>query len=222
MTRAILWDMDGVLADTGDAHYDAWRRLFEERGETITRAQFDATFGMANGQILQSWLGADTPREVLDKLGARKEALFRQGVAHGAGLLPGVLEWLAWGRRQGYRQVVASSGEMANIVAVVNALHIGNYFEALVSGAFLPCSKPDPAVFLYAAAAVGARPEDCLVIEDGVVGVEAAQRAGMHCLALTTTHPREKLAHADRVVDSLLELDEAALVALWERPLPGA
>lgn len=208
--------MDGVLADTGDAHYAAWREMFRERGRELSREEFRSTFGMANGQILRLWLGEDAPQELIDELAARKEALFRRGVAGGARLLPGVQRWLRWARERGIRQVVASSGEMANIVAVVAALEVGNYFHALVSGAFLPRSKPDPEVFLQAAGAAGAEPRDCLVVEDGVVGVQAARRAGMRCLAITTTHPAEALHEADLVVDGFEELDEAAFRALLE------
>ncbi len=207
--RAILWDMDGVLADTGEAHFVAWRRMFAEQGRALTREQFAQTFGMANPEILGRWLGEGVPREQIDALAARKEALFRDGVAE-VRLLPGTRDWLGWARARGIRQVVASSGEMANIAAIVAALEIGNYFDALVSGAFLPRSKPDPAVFLQAAGAAGVAPGECLVIEDGIVGIEAARRAGMRCLALTTTHPAERLTLADWVAGSLADLDEEA------------
>lgn len=211
--RAIAWDMDGVLADTGEAHYHAWRRMFAEEGRPLTRAQFEETFGMANPEILRRWLGEETPPERIDALAARKEALFREDVAK-VRLLPGVRRWLEWAKAQGIRQVVASSGEMANIAAIVSALEIGNYFDALVSGAFMPRSKPDPAIFLQAAGAAGVPPAKCLVVEDGVVGIEAARRAGMRCLALTTTHPADRLAGADLVVDSLADLDEATFAGL--------
>ena len=215
MTRAIIWDMDGVIADSGDAHFQAWQALFSERGSSITREQFEDTFGMANPAILRRWIGEDTAQDVLQRLGARKEQLFRQMVKRHVHILPGVREWLQRARAQDYRQVCASSGEMANIVAVLSALDVAQYFDALLSGAFLPKSKPDPAIFLQAAAAVGVQPADCLVIEDGIVGVEAANRAGMHCIAVTTTHPAEKLSQAELVVDSLEELDEDALQRIF-------
>ena len=141
MNKAILWDMDGVLADSGDAHYVAWQEMFQELGRNITRQEFDDTFGMANGAILRRWLGADLSEERSADLARRKEALFRQHLAR-VRLLPGVLTWLDYARAQGYYQVVASSGEMANIVAVMHALGVGNYFHGVVSGAFLPQSKP--------------------------------------------------------------------------------
>jgi HAD superfamily hydrolase (TIGR01509 family) len=212
--KAILWDMDGVLADSGDAHYLAWQMLLRKTGQEITRQQFDDTFGMANTRIVQHWFGEALSPAENRALGLRKETLFRQLVAEHVRTLPGVIDWLERFQAWDYRQVVASSGEMANVVAVIDALEIGNYFDALLSGAFLPQSKPDPAIFLLSAAAAGATPAECLVLEDAPPGIEAARRAGMRCIALTTTHPADKLAGADLVIDSLETLDETQLIPL--------
>jgi HAD superfamily hydrolase (TIGR01509 family) len=217
LNRALLWDMDGVLCDTGAAHLRAWQLLYAERGQTITRDEFAETFGMANGPIIRRWLGEDTPQAEIDHIAVRKETLYREVIRGTVQPLPGLLDWLQYARERGYRQVVASSGEMANIIVVVGELGIGNYFDALVSGAFLPRSKPDPAVFLQAAAAVGTPPPHCLVIEDGVVGVEAARRAGMHCVAVTTPHPADKLAEADVVAATLADLAPDTMDHLWEK-----
>jgi HAD superfamily hydrolase (TIGR01509 family) len=209
--KAILWDMDGVIADTAAAHLMAWQALLAERGETISERQFAETFGMANPEILCVWYGERLSDTEIRALGIHKEELFRQKAIEQVRLLPGVLDWLQWGRRQGVPQVVASSGEMANIVAIVHKLGIANYFDGLVAGGFMPRSKPDPAIFLQAAAAAGAQPSDCLVIEDGIVGVEAARRAGIRCLAVTTTHAAHKLADADLVLPDLTALNEATM-----------
>jgi HAD superfamily hydrolase (TIGR01509 family) len=205
---AILWDMDGVIADTGEAHFMAWQILYRERGETITHEEFARTFGMSNLPILRAWLGDDQPLERLQAVSKRKEKLFRELAHDHTHILPGVIAWLERGRARGYRQAVASSGPMANVVTLVSALDIADYFDALVSGAGLPRSKPDPAVFLQAAAALGAQPTDCLVIEDSLMGIEAAKAAGMRCIAVTTTHPASKLGQADIIVDTLEALKE--------------
>lgn len=214
---AILWDMDGVIADSGEAHFLAWQQLYRERGQEISYETFAATFGMSNLPILRAWLGAEQPLEELQAISARKERLFREFARGHTRMLPGVLDWLKRGRQRGYRQGVASSGPMANVVTLVATLDIADYFDALVSGAGLPRSKPDPAVFLQAAAALGAQPENCLVIEDSLMGIQAARNAHMRCIAVTTTHPAEKLGDADLVVDALTELDPEA----FERLLAG-
>ena len=215
MLKAILWDMDGVIADSGKAHYLAWQALFAEREGQISREDFARTFGMANPEILRELLGPGVPDSEIADLAKRKEALFRDRIPEHVVLLPGISEWLLWARHAGIRNVVASSGEMANIVATLSALGISNHFDAVVSGAFLPKSKPHPAIFLQAAAAVGAPAQESLVIEDGIVGVEAARRAGMRCIALTTTHSAETLLGADLVVDSLVDVSEEALRQLF-------
>jgi HAD superfamily hydrolase (TIGR01509 family) len=220
LVQAILWDMDGVLVDSGEAHHNAWKLLYAERSQEITYEDFAATFGMANPFIIRRWLGQDTSDEVVQAVAERKEQIFRTQVRSHVHLLPGVRDWLEHFRRSGYRQAVASSGEMANVVAIVSAMGVGNYFDALVSGAFLPRSKPDPAIFLAAAAAVGALPAECLVLEDSTAGVEAARRAGMRCIALTTTNPRDKLGQADLVVDSLEELEKEAVARLLRATTP--
>jgi HAD superfamily hydrolase (TIGR01509 family) len=214
LTKAIIWDMDGVLADTGDAHLRAWQVLYGERGQTITREEFVETFGMANGPIIRRWLGEATPDAEVAQIAARKEALYREMLHGHVESLPGVLAWLEHAQRLGLRQIVASSTEMANIIAVIGELGIGNFFDALISGAFLPRSKPDPGLFLQAAATVGAEPSGCLVIEDAIVGVEAAHRAGMRCIAVTTSHSADKLSAADIVVASLGDLPIDAMERL--------
>ncbi len=214
MIKAILWDMDGVLADTGEAHFQAWKVLMASQGRGLTRDEFNETFGMANPAIMARWFGDDLSAAEGAALVAEKERQFRAMIPQYVPLGPGVRRWLAWGRAAGIRQVVASSGEMDNIVAILTYHEVGNFFDAIVSGNYLPQSKPDPTVFLHAAAAVGADPAHCLVIEDGVVGVEAARRAGMRCLAVTSTHPAERLAGADQIVASLEGLPDDALARL--------
>jgi HAD superfamily hydrolase (TIGR01509 family) len=203
--------MDGVLVDTGAAHLTAWKALFEKHGWSITEEEFEKTFGMSNIPILKELLEEELPESRLCNLAAEKEAHFRELIDEHVDLLPGVGDWLSWAREKGYRQVVASSGEMANIVAILCAFEIGNYFDTVVSGAFLPQSKPHPAVFLQAAASVGAEPQESIVLEDGLVGVEAAHRAGIKCVAVTTTHPAKELSDADVVIDGLNELSEEIL-----------
>ena len=95
---------------------------------------------------------------------------------------------------------------MGTIVQIANQLQIADFFAAILSGANLPASKPDPGVFLMAAGALRLPPPQCLVIEDARVGIQAARRAGMACLALATTFPPEALQGADLVLRDLAEI----------------
>jgi beta-phosphoglucomutase len=208
VTIGLVWDMDGVLIDSGEAHYVAWKALFDELGIPLTPEQVSRTLGMSNLPILRMWLGAHTPVQTLADVANRKEAHFRSLVGEHVRILPGVLEWLARARERGYRQAVASSAPMANIVAILDALELGDAFDLLISGARLPASKPDPAIFLRAARGLGREPSRCVVLEDSTVGIEAAVRAGMPCVAVTNTRPASELVAASIIVDSLAELPD--------------
>lgn len=200
--RGVLWDMDGVLVNTGEFHYQAWSQTLAEREIPFTREQFQATFGMNNAGILEVILGQALEPDLVAAISDRKERLFRQAVKGHAHLLPGVRAWLDRLDGWGFRQAIASSAPPANIDALVDELGIRSYFAAIVSGFDLP-GKPDPAVFLKTAGLIGVPPERCVVVEDAVAGVEAARRAGMKCVAVTTTNPAHALQGADIVVERL-------------------
>jgi beta-phosphoglucomutase family hydrolase len=205
VNAGVIWDMDGVIVDTGEYHFPAWVTAFAEREVPFTKKQFRDTFGMNNAGILEVIMGTDLEPALVAEISERKETLFRRAVKGHASLLPGVEGWLAQIKAWGYKQAIASSAPPANIDALVDELDIRKYFNAVVSGFDLQ-GKPDPAVFLKAANTIGVPPEGCIVIEDAVAGVEGARREGMKCIAVTTTNPEEKLEGADKVVDGLDEM----------------
>ncbi len=203
MAYAAIWDMDGVLVDTGEPHYQSWVEALAKRNVSLTYQKFSATFGMNNTSILKLWLGADTPQSEIDRVGDEKESIFRQlVVAEGIQPLPGVRTLLEGLQRAGFRQAVASSAPQANIDVLLETTRLRPFFDAVVSAARLP-GKPDPAVYLEAARRLGVDPASCVVVEDAVAGVEGAHRAGMRCIAVTTTNSAANLAAAELVVDSL-------------------
>jgi beta-phosphoglucomutase family hydrolase len=201
--------MDGVLVDTGEAHFQAWSQTLAERGIPFTLEQFQTTFGMNNDGILRLLLGPELEPELITEIGERKERLFRQAIKGKASLLPGVGEWLGRLKARGIKQAIASSAPPANIDALVEELDLWSYFDAIVSGTGMP-GKPNPDVFLEAARQIGVTPEQCVVIEDAVPGVQAARNAGMRCIAVTTTNEAGALAAADIIVNRLDELSEVS------------
>jgi HAD superfamily hydrolase (TIGR01509 family) len=205
LPSAILWDLDGVLIDTGRFHYQSWADTLLPAGHAFPPETFRATFGMNNQGVLSAVFGrAPTPAE-LSGLADRKEALFRDMIAGQAEALPGVEAWLRRLKAAGYRQAVASSAPAQNIDVMIDALHLRPYFDALVSGEKMP-GKPNPDVFLEAARQVGTPAGRCVVVEDAVAGVAAAKAAGMACLAVTNTNPADRLAAADLIAESLADL----------------
>ncbi len=208
MLRGILWDMDGVLIDTTDAHYEAWRSIAAGRGIQLERQDFLGVMGRNNIDTIEYLFHRPAdPLEALE-IGKQKEVMFRSLLRGRVHLLPGVLEWLMYFRSNGYAQAVATSAPWENIDALLAETNIRPYFQAIVSAYDLP-GKPDPFVFLEAARQVGVTPAECLVIEDSLVGIEAARRGGMRCLAVETTHPAGKLTKADWILPRLSSQDPA-------------
>ena len=127
--------------------------------------------------------------------------------------MPGVINWLEFLRKKQIPCSVASSGEMANIVAVLDLLSLSDYFASILSGARLPASKPDPLIFTLAAASLGVRAEKCLVVEDAPAGIQAAKSANMLCCALATTCSPAELGQADILLENLARAEPDSLFA---------
>lgn len=212
--KAVLWDMDGVLADTSPLHFKTWESVLTELGIPFDRQKFQHIFGLKNYDLLPYLTQKPLDPEWIRLVADRKEQAFRQALVGHLQPLPGVVDWLQRFRAQGCKQAVASSAPPENIVTLVDELGIHQYFEALVNPGELP-GKPDPAVFLLAAKTIEVLPQSCLVIEDSIVGVQAAQRARMCCIAVTTTNPPEALTQADLVVNTLDQLSADQVESLF-------
>lgn len=209
----VLWDLDGVLVDSGELHFLSWSEVMQENDIPFSYEFFRDTFGMNNAGVLTRLLGEPPTPELLWKVAGRKEELFRELLPGRVKVLPGARDWLARLRRWGVRQALATSAPAENMEALVDEAGLRSYLDALVTGFDLP-SKPDPAVYLKAAEQIGVAPAQCVVVEDAVPGVEGARRAGMRCIAVTTTNPAGALQAADIVVDRLSEVSDEAFRSL--------
>jgi HAD superfamily hydrolase (TIGR01509 family) len=191
--RGVIWDLDGVLADTTAAHFHAWTTALAAREIPFDRPRFARVFGMNNVDTLSELLGRTPTQEELTGIADRKEHIFRQHAGRLVRPVPGAIRLLDELDRAGWLQGVASSAPRENIDLLVDTFGIRRYFAAILSGDGLPAGKPDPLLFLMAAEALRLPPERCVVVEDAPAGVEAARRAGMRCIAVATTRPREAL-----------------------------
>jgi HAD superfamily hydrolase (TIGR01509 family) len=180
MTGAVLWDMDGTLVDSEEYHWRSWRDTMAAEGLPITREQFLESFGQRNDAILPRWLGPSASPASIQRIGDAKELLYRQLVREG-GLqpLPGAAEWVRRLHQEGWRQAIASSAPRANVEVVLEVIGLAACFQAIVAAEDVTAGKPDPQVFLNAAARLGIAPSFCIVVEDAAAGIEAARRAGM-------------------------------------------
>ena len=204
MTKAVLWDLDGVLVDSAPFHFQAWRELFQSLGKGFADADFRRTFGLRNDAILRDILGELAPAEV-ERLARKKEELYRDKIEGRVTAIPGAVDLLRCLQQTGMKMAIVSSAPGENVCVVLRSLGLEGVFEAVVAEEDAPKGKPDPQGFLLAAEKLGVAPPECVVIEDAPGGLEAAKRAGMRCIGLASSRPREALTGADLVVDSLAE-----------------
>jgi beta-phosphoglucomutase len=213
-SRAVLWDMDGTLIDSEEFHWISWRNTLANEGIAITREQFLSSFGQRNDSIIPRWLGAAATPERIEKIANAKEELYRHLVhRHGITPLPGVANCVHRLHNEGWLQAIASAAPRANIDAVLEALEATHIFQGIVSAEDVHRGKPDPEVYLTAAARVGVLPDRCIVVEDAVAGVEGARRAGMRSIGVS--HNGAHLP-ADVMVQSLEFLDSDAFEMLLQ------
>ncbi|HWE63068.1 MAG TPA: HAD family phosphatase [Chloroflexota bacterium] len=203
MEIAVLWDLDGTLADTEQAHFSAWQALVRGYGRELTWDEFKPTFGLGNPDILHMLVDPALEQPELERLSQHKEQLFRDETGGSIAAMPGALALVAHLQRLGVPQAIASSAPVENITFILRALDLEGAFATAVSRWQVPNGKPFPDIFLRAAANLGVPPGQCVVLEDAPAGVQAAHAAGMRCIALVSTWPEEALAGADLLVRDL-------------------
>ena len=209
--KAVLWDLDGTLVDSEEFHWLSWRDTLRAEGMELSYPQFLASFGQRNDRILTAWLGADVDRAHMQRIGDEKEAEYRRLVeTHGLQPLPGAREWLRRLRAAGWKQSIASSAPRLNAETMLRVLHLTEYLDAIGAAEDVTIGKPDPQVFLTAAARLGVPPNRCVVVEDAAAGVEGARRGGMKSIGVT----KNAQLDADVVVTSLANLPDDAFERL--------
>lgn len=217
--RGAIWDMDGTLVDTAELHFAAWEAVCREHGRPFTRAEFAATFGRRNPEIIEVLFGQRFNPQETAALGDRKEELYRASARRLRVVpLPGVLALLEDLHRAGFRQAIGSSAPRANLDLILELTGVARFFTAVVGMEETQRGKPDPQVFQVAAAHLDLPPERCVVLEDAVAGVQAARAGGMKCIAVRSVghHPESRLkqAGADLVVATLEEVSAPMVVQI--------
>jgi HAD superfamily hydrolase (TIGR01509 family) len=215
-TEAVLWDLDGVLVDSTQYHYEAFRQLVGEFGRDLAEAEFAPLFGLPNNTILTRLLGELPPHRV-QALAARKEHLFRQRIGGRVRALPGAEGLVRRLSTSRIHQAIVSSAPQANVQLVLRSLGFEEAFSVIVGEEDVVRGKPDPEGFLTAAARLEVQPARCVVLEDAPAGLTAAKAAGMRCVGVATTRAAEKLAHADVVVKVLDDPVVGKLLGLSRR-----
>ncbi|MCE5280427.1 MAG: HAD family phosphatase [Planctomycetaceae bacterium] len=216
---AVIFDMDGVLVDSYQAHFESWRQMARRHGQDMTEPQFAATFGRTSRDIIHRlWGSVVTSAEQVTQWDHEKEHLYRQILAEKFPEMDGAHELIEALHAAGFVMAIGSSGPPGNVQVVRENLPGSRHINVTVTREDITHGKPDPEVFLKAADKLALPPCRCAVVEDAPAGIEAARRAGMAAIAITGTAPREELARgAGLVVDSLRELTPEIIKRLIER-----
>jgi HAD superfamily hydrolase (TIGR01509 family) len=213
----VIFDWDGVIIDSSRQHEESWERLAAEERRLLPSGHFKAGFGKKNEWIIPELLGWARESSEIHRLSLRKEALYRDIVVErGLAALPGVKIFLERLRGAGVPCCIGSSTHRENITTILGVLGFAGLFGGMVTAEDVTLGKPDPDVFLKAAAKIGRAPGRCVVFEDAFAGIEAARAGGMKVVGVATTHPEAALTwKVDRVVRQLDELEIEALEKLF-------
>ena len=210
----VIFDMDGVLVDSYQPHFKSWRLAANQFDKTMTAQQFAAAFGQTSRQIIRQLWGQQITDQFIDEFDRQKEQLYREIISDDIPAVPGLLKLLEDLHATGAKMAVGSSGPPENVDLVLDKLDIRKYFRAIVTVRDVTRGKPDPQVFLIAAKKLNIPANRCVVIEDAPAGIEAAHRAGMKVVALTTSHQAEHLEKADLTLPDMTSLSAAKLLAI--------
>lgn len=212
--------MDGVLVNNLEVHRAAFAEFFRRYGVERSFEELSRVFGKGNDDIM----GELMPRDVVERVGIRelgheKEAIYREIYAPTITPQPGLLTFLDECEAEGLKCAVGSSGYRANVDFVLDKCNIERYFDYAVAGDEVTRCKPDPEIYLTAAAKLGLRADECVVFEDAEAGIEAAKRAGMRVVALATTFNRDFLetTDADYIIDDFRDITVDKLREIVER-----
>ena len=210
MRKGVIFDMDGVLVDNREQHIEAFVIFCRRYGVDFTDEMLAPLYGMGNDEIMTRLLPPDVvQKKGITALANEKEAIYREIYAATIEPTPGLTAFLADLRRAGIRCAVGSSGQQANVDFVLDSCHIRDSFDAIVDGDMVTQCKPDPEIFLTAAKLLNLQPAECVVIEDSLAGIEAANRGGMGVIAMATTNPQSLLENTrhDLIVDDFTTLN---------------
>lgn len=212
MTHAFLFDMDGVIIDSNPVHKVALKQFCHRHGFDLSEEQLHTKiYGRTNKDWIPAVFGPISA-ELVARYGAEKEALFRELFAATIKPLEGLMDFLELLEKEGIPKAIATSAPRANVDFTLEKTGIGRFFQTILDESFVEKGKPNPEIYLKTAKALGMPPEQCIVLEDSLSGLEAGKSAGCKVIAFTTTHTAQELAAADLVVENFKNLDPRKLV----------
>ncbi len=219
-TFAAIFDMDGTLIDNTPFHFISWQALFRKynKGELSRHTYYTEISGVPIMETMKRIFGADHDEAYLKELLREKEEFYRQEYAPHLVAIKGLENFLAELKSDGVKMAMATSATVEDVDFVLNKIPIRDDFNEIVNASMVNKPKPDPQIFLKAAELLQVPPERCVVFEDSLAGIAAANAAGMKVVGITTGHPAEELhALVDLVIEDYTTLTPQNLTALFNK-----
>lgn len=199
---AFIFDMDGTLVDNMHFHTEAWGKMLAENGVEMNAHDFLVkTAGKTNREILPTVFG-EISDERIEELGKRKESLYQEIFLEHRKTVDGAVEFLEKAKALGIKMAVATAAPNANVEFILDGLDLRKYFDTVTTAADVKFGKPNPEIFLKSAENLNVEPKNCIVFEDAIGGFEAAHRAGMFSIGITTVNSAEEILKLNSVVEA--------------------
>ena len=207
--KAVFFDFDGVIGKTMNDNYRAWRYALKKYDRNINKQEYFLTEGINTKKVANYFLGKiPKKKEKVRQVIELKERYYLGNSKFS--LYPGVNRIIPKLKKKGYRLGLVSGGSFSRISATLGDKFL-SYFDVIVTGDKMHKPKPHPQVYLEAARRLHVKPSECMVVENAPLGIAAAKKAKMYCVAVATTLERKFLQSADKVVDRFSALQKILL-----------
>ena len=213
----LIFDMDGVVVDNTPYQARAFQLLFRDLGLTTDARRLLARLnGMPATTILKTVFRHPVPEKQLKEYASQREFLYRTLYWRKRVAMPGLVAFLEAARAAGHQLALGTGSPPETISYVIDHLNLRRHFDVVVGKEDVARGKPHADTFAVAAAQLGARPDDCVVFEDAVLGEQAAYRAGMRCVAVASSLPAKAFQAPLTVIKDFTGFTPARLLALLE------
>ncbi|MBK6484715.1 MAG: HAD family phosphatase [Chitinophagales bacterium] len=200
-TPALIFDMDGTMINNMAYHEIAWHQLLQKMGKSLSRSALKPTLFGKNEEVIRRHFGDRFTMEEIAALALEKETIYRTIFQPHLQLIKGLREFLQLSSGEHVQMAIATASDLPNVNWVLDTTNARHYFKVIVTAEQTLRGKPDPEIFLKAAAGLNVKPENCIVFEDVPKGAEAAFRAGMKTVMITSSYAAEELWKLPNVID---------------------
>ena len=206
MIKAVIFDLDGTIVNNIPFHAQAFLEFARDKNTHLTVGEYYRKIqGRINKEIIPTLFGKKLSKEKIKKYASEKEAIYRR-LYQNVIPMPGLFDLFKKIKERGLKLALATSAPSENVDHVLGKLNIKDVFDAQVNGDHVNKGKPNPEIYLKTLEKLGVEPKECLVFEDSIPGIRAAKAVGMKVVAITTSHPPEKLKEADAAIDDFTEI----------------